>query len=256
VAKLEEREAHFDGLELEAEQDPVGFILEKVPKAHQLAVARALLVEHYEELAQDIERYEGDQSERYKAQTKLRDDLKTSGKRLETATAARAAARACIRTTDALIPDDTDEGKHTKFMKMARAELADAADRGEDVSPATVPKILKELVTLYGFDRVPAKKKAATTPAAGASGNRARPVSEKAREIADRRVTKAGAQAAEARIRRSRQARAGAERIAPAGAGSSPARAALKESEETDVLTASRALRKKGLPQTWKTPAE
>lgn len=260
MAQLEERDAHYDAIDLEAEQDPVGFLLGKVPKERQLQLARALVIEHFEALVPDLDKFGGDAAELYKAQRDLRDTLKTSGDKVDTQRQARAMARSCVRVTETLIPETADETVAARFLKHARAELADAVDRGELVSAETTPKILVDLIKLYGFDKkapAPKARVAATSSDRDDDRDRARPLSARARELAGRRPAKEAAQATQTRLRRTQQARDAARRVAPTGATSTPVqRPALKEAEQSDVRSASAALRKRGLRDGWGSRAE
>jgi hypothetical protein len=250
---IETRAAELDAIELEIDQDPVGFIIGKLPDGRRLEVARALLIQHLPELQQDVDALLDDEAERLRRQLALNKNMTQSQQRLEQAKAVRAHARKCMAAAQALIPEDVEQDVADEFLADARQIFAQAAQAGTRVTPENAKELLARRLKLYGFDQ---SRRAPRTRTGSGQGDRdqrrpaARPVSDRARDIADRRP--AGASASNDRLRRVQLSRTAASRQAPAGAGAAPATVpVLKPEEETDVRTASKALRQKGLPQTW-----
>lgn len=251
---LEEREARMEAYADELEVDPISFHLNRMKPEQQLEVARALIVEHLDALAPDIDKFLEDPRARGDARIKMRDDMKASGERLTQARDVKAMAQRCIRAVEKLIPEGTDDDLVTDFTADARSILAAAASKGERVNPQTVPALLARKIKLYGFDKKAAKPqpKALAKPAAN-EPPKARPLSDKAREIAGRKgpVTEA-LDKQQSRIRRTQAARRAGSRIAPAGAGTGSSRAPDVPAEaEQDVASMSRHLRGQQLPETW-----
>lgn len=250
-AELDAREAQMDAYAQELEVDPIGFHINKMPAAQQLEVARALLIDHLEALAPDIERL-SDPNERMKALRDLGGKVKQSSDRLTKQRAVALEVKSILRAVDVIVPEGTDEATASLFIADARRDLAAAADRGEPVTSETVKRLLARRITLYGFDK-PTPRPAAK-PAAPLA---ARPVTDRARDIAARRPLAADATAAQTRVRRTQTARSAAQRIAPAGAGAAPTQApALPDDAHADIATLTKALRGRGLPQSWQERGE
>lgn len=267
-AELDARQSEMDAVSLELEQDPVGFIVNQMTPERRLEVARALVVEHLPELAPDIEKWLDNDGTRQEERVTLRDRMSESNRRLDHARQARAYAQKCMAAAEGLIPEDIDDDVAQEFMTDARRVLHEAAKAGTKVTPDNVKELLARRVRLYGFDRTrrPAAPRARDTSSTSASSSRgrdvrdgvddtptARPVTDRARQVAEQgRPTRAEAQAAQDRIRRVQRARTASQRQAPAGAGAGPVEVpVLKPEDEADVRTASKALRQRGLPESW-----
>jgi hypothetical protein len=256
-SELDARAAEMDAVELELTEDPVGFIVSQLSDARRLDVARALLVQHLPELKDVVEQYLEDETARLREQLKLKDQMSESSDRLDRARQVRAYAQKCMAAAEALIPEDVDDDVAQEFIADARRVLHEAAQAGTRVTPETVKEILARRLKLYGFDQ--SRRTPAPRPRSEASRGRqddartARPLSQRARDVAERRPpSKAEAAATQSRIRRVQQSRTAAVRQAPAGAGAAPTQVPLlKSEEETDVRSASAALRKRGLPDSW-----
>lgn len=254
---LEAREAEASAVDEALESDPVSFILDKMTPERQLAVARALLVEHMDDLLPDIDKYVDNPTVRADARVQLMKDMKKSAERLTQTRDVRVYAQKCMRAVESLVPAGTQDDVLAEFVADARRILFDASNRGDKVTPETVPALLARRVKLYGFDKKPKSRKpsAPAKPAAKPPEKpRAKPISDRAREIAGRKPgAKPGASATESRIRRTQAARAAGSRVAPAGAGAAPVQVtALPPEAEQSVEAMSKHLRKTGLPDSWK----
>lgn len=258
MADVQTREAKLEGYEQELEVDPIGFHLNKLSPDQQIEVARALVIEHLDALQPEIEKWLDEPAERHKQRADIKDTLRKSGERLSTAQRVREHARAIVSAAEQLVPEHVDPETARAFMADARRELAEAASAGERVSPETVATLLTRRVRLYGFDKSPARSAAPKKGSPAESGEpEARPVSDRAREVAARKPTKADAAATQARIRRAQVARAAASRVAPVGAGAAPVQVpALPPEAEADVASVSKYLRQQGLPESWTPPRE
>lgn len=253
TTQLDQREAALESYEQEMTVDPIGFHLNKMPRDQQLEVARALLVEHMDDLSPDIEQLR-DPNIRLAATKQLRDGLRTSQDRVATARHVSAMVRDVVRAVEALVPEGTDDAIADLFIADARRDLANAADAKQPVTPQNAKALLARRLTLYGFDKpMPSTARPAAAPAPGAPAvPTARPVSDRARAIAAQRPATGDAAAAQARIRRTQGNRAAAARVAPVGAGAAPTQTiALPPEAETDIKAMSKYLLTQGLPQTW-----
>jgi hypothetical protein len=168
-------------------------------------------------------------------------------------TRARAYATHVVSAIEALVPEDADPTEAREFVGVARGFLAQLAAQGQQVTPDTVKTLLARHLKYAGF----AQPAPTARPAAAPAGAVAQPASDKARAIAARAPSIEDATRAAQRVRRVQTQRAAATRVAPAGAGAAPVSVPLLPPEaRTDVRTASKALLKKGLPDTWASRSE
>lgn len=254
AAELAELDAYL-------EHDPVGFMVSRVKPELREQVARALLLEHFDALVPLIAEFQADPTARAETRLALRDEMDKTRGQMAQATQMRQHAIACVRAAEAMIPESADDDSAQAFLADARADLARLANAGQQVTPQTVPQLLARRASLYGFtqtsrgtgDAAPAA--GATPPArsAPAAAPVARPVSDRARDIASRQPTREEAAQRQARIRQVQTQRAAAGRVAPAGAGAAPVQTPVLPPEaKTDIKSASRYLRRNGkLPETW-----
>lgn len=253
---LDQRQAAMDETELALAEDPVGFIINQVTPERRLELTRALLAEHLPELAAELEQWLENDGVRQEQRVKIRDRMKDSADNLSKARKARAYVKSVMDAVQKLVPEDTDDERAQDFIVDARRTLADLSDKGIAVTPENVKQHLARRLQLYGFDQ-PRRQTPPRRPDADRSAkdpkDTARPVSDRAREIADRRPSsKAAAAKEQDRVRRVQRARAASQRQTPAGAGVAPVeQPVLRPEDETDVRTASKALRKKGIPESW-----
>lgn len=246
--------------------DPVGFVVGRMKPELRRDVARALLLEHYDELADDIAAFQADPAQRHQQRVALRDSMTDSRDRMQQATAMRQHAVSCVRAAEAMVPEGTDDQTTQEFLGDARALLAQYAQSGQRVTPETVPQLLARRAALYGFSKdrgtgpaapaagaPPVAPAARSAPAPAAAASIARPVTDRARDVAARQPTKAEASAAQARIRQVQTQRTAAGKVAPAGAGAAPVQMPVLPPEaKSDVRSASKYLRQSGkLSESW-----
>lgn len=249
--KVEEKAAQIRAVETALATDPVAFAIHNMTPKRQVEVARVLLLEHFDVLADDIARYTENDADRQKDRVALRDRMKDSGDVLAETTSTQQRAAAIMGAARALIPDDVDETTAQEFILDAEQDLIREAKTGRAVAPSDVPAILARRLERYGFpavgsgedrsarsERVPAN---GTRPRPAGDGTTARPLSDKAREIAEQRL--AEARAAQARIKRGALARRSAAKVAQPGAGAGAiSRAVIPP--KADVREASKAVLK------------
>lgn len=260
IAEVEDREAQLDAYREAIEHDPISFHLEQMTVDKQLEVARALILEHLDVLQPDIDKLIEDPKARLDAQRKQLNDLKASRTKLEESRAIKQHVKHCMRAVDKLIPEGVDRDTAQEFVRDARQQMAEAARRGERVSPETIPALLARRVKLYGFDKKPAppaapapkgSKTPPAKPAAKAEPPKAKPVGEKAAKIAAGEKSKAPV-SPQARVRRSQNARNAGSKVAPAGAGAAPVQLpAVPAEAEADVASMTKYLRGQKLPERW-----
>lgn len=234
---VEARDTELRQAEAMIEANPIGFVIGLMGQENQLEVARALLAEHFEALAPTIEEFFDKPDAVPKAQLKARDQAQKNNGEATRRVAAQNAARAIERSVRDLIPETVDRKTAERFMRDAERDLLDAVGAGERVSPTTAAVLLKDRLKMYGFGPDTVKDKPA--PAG------ARPLSDRAKALADKR-SKASAQ--QARIKRTQLARRNAAAVAPPGAGG--AGATVREPlipKDATIGEASKVIRQRGI---------
>ncbi len=244
MAEVTTSRAELAALEEQLSIDPVGFAINRMTPERQLEVARALILEHFDALSEDINEIAEDPAKRHERRVALRDDMQRSSDQLSETRARQQHAAACMRSAESLAPEGTDRATIDLFLADAEQDLIRAARAGKPVTPETVPQILAARAKLYRFGE-PGSKTAATngngtsdTPAPGS----ARPVSDRAKAIADRKKDVTEQQA---RIRRVQTLRRSAAAIAPPGVGAATVSAPVIPAD-ADIASASRLLQRSG----------
>jgi ribosomal protein S20 len=263
-AELESREADIERYRDAVEHDPIAFHLEQMTVDKQLEVARALILEHLDVLQPEIDKLIEDPTARKDAQIKLRDKMRESARQLEQNRAVRTHVKKCMMAVDRLIPEGTDSETAAEFVNDARQILAAASRGGQRVTPQSIPQLIAKRLKLYGFDKKPAPKASSAAPAGkqktaadAPEPKRAKPMNDKAREIAERNAAPAKPSAPQARVRRTQNARNAGSKVAPAGAGAAPVQLpAIPAEAEADIASMSKHLRGQKLPETWGSGAE
>lgn len=257
VEQLTERESAVREFSTLLQQDPVGLVLTRLSPDTKAQVARALLIEHMETLAPEFERL-SDPDARRRDQVELRDRMADKQKEVTEYNRRLDYSRRCINAAAALVPEHIPDDTRSQFLRDAERDLVDAANRGEQITPDTVPNLIKERVRLYAFGAA-LSQSSSTIPA---SGNRSVPAGAvpgappvaTARPLNDRAqaITTEQARAAQARIQRTQVVRDRAAAVSPPGVGVATVSAPVVP-VDADIREASRALRAKGVPQRWNT---
>lgn len=255
LATLNQRQAELDEVDQHLETDPVGFAIRHMTPERQLDVARALLLEHLDTLAPEIEGFLDNPADRQRARVELRDRQTATGDRLTQARQARATAQRIMSAVEALIPESADPADAEEFLFESRQYLATLAQQDRSrLTPETVPQLLARRIQRFGFDaaRTPAPPARPAAPArngappASPTPATARPVSDRARTIADRRPAAADAAASQRQIRTTQVRRAAATRVAPAGVGAAAAQVPVLPPEaKVSIKAASKHIRDK-----------
>jgi hypothetical protein len=249
-AALETDRAQLQEVTGAIDADPVGFVIRQMTPERQIEVARAVLLEHFDALLPDIEQLASDPTTRANRRVELRDQMAASERQAGEISRARAYAARVVTAVEGLVPEDADPAEARDFVAAARQHLAQLANQGQSVTPDNVRTLLGRHLKYAGFS-APAPAGSAARPSTPAPSV-ARPATPAAQAIAARSPSVEEATRAAQRVRRVQTQRAAATRVAPAGAGAAPVSVPLLTPEQrTDIRTASRALQKKGLPDTW-----
>jgi DNA-binding Lrp family transcriptional regulator len=235
--ELEGRSGELAQAEAFIEANPIGFVIDHMTQERQLDVAKALIAQHFEALAPSIEEFFEKPDEVTKAQLKYERERNKNTEEVQKTIQARNAARQIERSVLDLIPEGTDRDTVAEFMEDAQSDLLRAISRKERVSPNTVALLLKKRIQMYGFCKAKEKDPAG-----------ARPITDRAKALAERTSQ---ASTAQSRIKRTQLARRNARGIAPAGTGAAIVKESLVPKGAT-VQEATAALRKKGrLSGSW-----
>lgn len=237
VAAVEERETELRTAEELIEANPVGFVLGMMTPERQLEVAQALVTEHFESLRPIVERFMEDEAHVLREKVTLRDRTNSDRADAEDIVARRQAARAIMGAAQKLVPEDTDHATASEFLRDAERDLVEAARSGAQVTPDTVSQLLERRIRMYGFSGERNKGTANDKTLAVA-----RPVSDRAKAIAERK-----AQAAESqkRVQRVQAQRKVAKAVPGPGAGAATVRTPLVP-KGASIEEASKLLREKG----------
>lgn len=248
----------FAQVTAEVEDDPTGFVINRMSPERQIEVARALILEHLDALLPEIDELVATPGMRSDKRLELQRNLSKSAGEAQIQRETRAYAGQVMNAVEALIPDDADPEDAREFIQLSRQRLAALANAGTKVTPENVGTLLARQLKFAGYSGQPAPAAASpAAPAARSAAPVARPATPQARAIAARSPSIEEATRAGQRVRRVQTQRAAATRVAPAGAGAAPVSVPLLPPEaKGSVRAASAYLRKQGLPDTWGAPAE
>lgn len=223
IGEVEQGRAELREVEELIQQDPVGFVTERLDASLREQVTTALLAdpEIYERVAETLTGWDEDPSrrdaDRYRIraeQAERRDKLRTEQAE---GRAVREHAHAVAAAVRELIPDDADDRTARDFYADAIGDLQRAA-RERDVAPADVPALLERRLRLYGLPAT-ARDSLTAEHAPSAGDAAARPGGRKAPDPASRAAT---ARATGKRFRQASARRRQVAATAPAGAGAPP----------------------------------
>lgn len=240
--QLAEREADLADAELVIEHAPLKFVLDTMVPERRLEMAKVLLAEHWDDLLPTIDEYVEDRSKPSRDQLEARKKGDKEEKELARVRASTERARELRLAIDEMLPDGLAPETHARFLRDAQRDILDAVQRGERVSPADLPKLLKERIRLYGFAQ-------GTKGRSGKPSTVARPASSRASAIADR---KAAAQREQERIKRVQATRRNGKAVVPGGRGSA-ATVRKVVADSASIEEAGDALLKSGKASSWET---
>lgn len=215
--KMQEVQAKQDELadiEVAVQTNPVGFLLDMVQPDRRVEVAKALLVEHFDELQPVIETYLESPVDAVKARLAAKEQARELAKMTEAQAQHHRAARAILSATEALVPEGVDHKVAAEFLRDAERDLVDAVRSKVQVTPDNVGKILAKRIRMYGF---------ASNGKDGTPQVAARTLPSKDRGT----LTVDAAKAAQAKVKKVQDQRKAAAAIAPAGRGTVVTKAPL-----------------------------
>jgi hypothetical protein len=205
-------------------KNPEGVILQHLPAEKQVSIAAQLLAQHFDALIPIIQGYDANPSSRLQAVTEAQRAAREQEGEYSAFVVSQRQAAEVKSAVAALIPDTIADDVQDKFWKFASMELTAAVDAGKTVNKDTVPTLLADLMSHYGFTgAAPAAPKklsitaVAPKAAVSASSPAATPANDAAKQLAD-------AQAAQRRIKLTQRARTNAAAVPPVGAGAAPVR--------------------------------
>lgn len=182
LADVEARHAEVVEFQEMMRANPEAVILQHLPPEKQVSLAAQLLAQHFDALVPIIQDYDANPTMRLETVADAQRTIREQATSYANLVAAQTAAKDVAQAVAALIPADADDAQVDKFWKFAELELTAAATGARPVTPATVPDLLTDLCTHFGFTSAapaaatskpritlakPVQKSAPSTPAAG-----------------------------------------------------------------------------------------
>ena len=232
-AKLQELNA-FDRL---LQTNPEHVFLTVLPVDRQISIATKLIAQHWDQLAPTLVQFDAEPTARLRTAMQTQVDLRDGMTAYQRQTADAAMAGELAKAVVQLLPESIPDDLHDQFLADAEADITRAMQRGESVTPQSVPQILAPRLKLYGASPIPSA--AAPTPvrvvaAVPAKPTAAQPVGATAVALANQK-----------RIQQAAVARRRAAAVPPSGAGAAPVRVPPVPAG-SNVTAASQALKKMG----------
>jgi hypothetical protein len=214
------------------EHNPIGTMLNAIPKQTQVDVALALVAEHWDELFPTLQAYSQDVAGVYKTRLQSRDAAQQADVQARRVMEGERKAAEILTAVEALVPDSVAENIRARFRNDAERDLVELANRGVAISPAVVQSLLQDRIKMYGFGVDPVKPAKAAVARRVGQPDSAKPTPdiEKAKQV-------------QARIQQTQTARKNAAAIPPAGRGPVATRKTLVP-KGADIEAASDALSK------------
>lgn len=214
------------------EHNPIGTVIQSIPKAAGLDVAKALVAEYWDDLFPVLQQMSQDPSNIYKTRLESREVAAQADRQARQVTDASRRAEQILDATAKLVPETVAPNIKRMFLEDAERDLVRLAQSGVAVSPETVAQQLQDRIQMYGFGKSPVQPaKPAVAKRVGTTGpSTAAPDVEKAKQV-------------QARIQATAQTRKAAAAIPPAGRGPVATRKTLVP-KGADIEAASDALSK------------
>jgi hypothetical protein len=222
-AAVEARESVIAQAESMIEHNPEGFVKQNLTDEQQVRLGVMLLSRHFDALVPIIQKFDQDPNSRFAATAESEQLIRTQSDQLTTLRASQTAAATVRQAVAALIPDTADQTTADEFWSLASILCVQATNRGERVTPETVPQILASTLKRFGFDGAGSSPAPASmpriisAPSTSTPSPAAQPANTAAKALAD-------AKAVQKRIRLRQQQRINAAAVPPAGAGAAPVR--------------------------------
>lgn len=157
LSVVAQKEAEVQEFFTALEHNPIGTVINAIPKAASLDVARALVAEHWDALFPELQQFSQDPTRVRETRLDARERTMQADAEARAVIAANQRAAAVLAATDALVPDSVSPEVRTRFLRDAERDLIDAAHRGVAVSPEAVRQLLHDRIQMYGFAQDPVK---------------------------------------------------------------------------------------------------
>jgi hypothetical protein len=230
---VQQKEAEVSEFFTALEHNPIGTVINAIPRGASLDVARALIAEHWDALLPELQQFSQDPTRVRETRLDARERSIAADKQTRSVIDAERRASAIMSATDALVPDTVAPAIRQQFIEDAERDLVKLAQQGVAVSPETVASQLQDRIRMYGF--------AVQSPVKPAKPAVARRVGSPDSPIAAPDVEKA--KQVQARIQANAAVRKNAAAIPPAGRGPVATRKPLVP-KGADIEAASDALSK------------
>lgn len=220
VAVVDQKLAEFNAFERLLETNPEHVIFNALPEAKRVSLATALVAQYWDQIAPTLVQFDTAPESRVRTaaetQIAMRDGMAQYQQRLQADRQGADLAKAVIQ----LLPESLPDHLHEQFLADAQSDITRAIQRGERVTPETVPTLLATRLSLYG----------ATTPTpapvarvrAVASPSPSQPAA--AQPVGAAAASLATVQANQDRLKAAQHARRRAAAVPPSGAGAAPVR--------------------------------
>lgn len=203
------------------EHNPIGTMLNAIPRDASLSVARALVAEHWDALFPELQQFSQDPTRVRETRLDAREQSMQADRQARSALDASRKANAIMSATEALIPETVAPAIRQRFIEDAERDLIKLAQTGVAIGPETVARQLQDRIQMYGFAQDPVKQsKPVVVKRVGSDSPKATP-------------SVAQAKQAQTRTKSVIQAQKTAAAIPPAGRGAAVVRKPLLTGKET-----------------------
>lgn len=146
-----QKEAEVQEFFTALEHNPIGTVLNAIPKEASLEVARALVAEHWDTLFPDLQQFSQDPTRVRETRLDSRERSMQADRQAREAIESTRRANAIMSATEALVPDEVAPTIRQQFIEDAERDLIKLASRGVAISPETVAQQLQDRIRMYGF---------------------------------------------------------------------------------------------------------
>ena len=133
------------------EHNPIGTVLNAIPREASLEVARALVAEHWDALFPDLQQFSQDPSRVRETRLDSRERSMAADKQARSAIDATKRASAIMSATESLVPETVAPAIKQRFLEDAERDLVKLAQTGVAIGPETVAQQLQDRIRMYGF---------------------------------------------------------------------------------------------------------
>lgn len=146
-----QKEAEVQEFFTALEHNPIGTVLNAIPKEASLEVARALVAEHWDTLFPDLQQFSQDPTRVRETRLDSRERSMQADRQAREAIESTRRANAIMSATESLVPDEVAPTIRQQFLEDAERDLIKLASRGVAISPETVAQQLQDRIRMYGF---------------------------------------------------------------------------------------------------------